>query len=172
MARLQLQATINTWEHSLKTTCGAIVPGKTVWWLVSFQWSGADWTYAGIQDSPGELQVKDNSNVRKTIKRLEPHQAYETLGVYLSPDGNLSAQFEKMLGAVTTWVDNLRTGRLSKEESWLALQSTILRTLAYPLPALRLTKAQCEAIMSPLLRYCLPSLGISRNFLESSFSLR
>jgi len=164
MARLQLQDTIHTWEHSLKTTCGAIVPEKTVWWLVSFQWSGADWTYAGIQDSPGELQVNNISKVRKTIKRLEPHQAYETLGVYLSPVGNLSAQFEKMLGAVTTWVDNLRTGRLSKEESWLALQSTILRTLAYPLPALRLTKAQCEAIMSPLLRYCLPSLGICRNF--------
>jgi hypothetical protein len=133
MARLQLQAAITTWEHSLKTTCGAIVPGKTVWWLVSFQWSGANWTYAGIQDSPGELQVKDNSNVRKTIKRLEPHQAYETLGVYLSPDGNLSAQFEKMLGAVTTRVDNLQTGRLPKEE---ILASSPINYFAYPgLPA-------------------------------------
>jgi len=48
----KLQAAIDTWEFSLKTTCGAIVPEKTVWWLVSFKWTGADWSYAGIQDSP------------------------------------------------------------------------------------------------------------------------
>ncbi len=59
----KLQAAID----SLKTTCGAIVPEKTVWWLVSFKWTGADWSYAGIQDSPGELQVNNISNHRKTI---------------------------------------------------------------------------------------------------------
>jgi hypothetical protein len=163
-ARLKLQEAIDTWEYSLKTTCGALVPKKTVWWLVSFKWTGAEWAYAGIQDSPGELQVNDTSNSRKTIMRLEPDQAYETLGVFLAPDGNLDAQFEKMLSAVKVWVVGLRTGKLSKEESWLALQSTILHTLAYPLPVLRLSKAQCEAIMEPLFRYCLPSLGICRNF--------
>ena len=72
---------------------------------------------------------------RKLIKRLEPHQAYDTLGVFLAPDGNLEAQAEKMGKAVKIWVDGLRTGRISKDETWLALQSTILRTLSYPLPA-------------------------------------
>jgi len=33
----QLQQAINTWEFSLKATCGALVPEKTVWWLVSFK---------------------------------------------------------------------------------------------------------------------------------------
>ena len=69
-----------------------------------------------------------------------------------------------MLQAVTKWVDGFRTGKISREEAWLAVQSTILRTLYYPLPALRLSKAQCEAILAPLLRYCLPSLGICWNF--------
>jgi len=78
-ARRQLQAAIDTWEFSLKATCGAIVPEKIVWWLVSFIWSGSSWRYAGIQDSPGELLVNDIANTRKVIKRLEPHQAYETL---------------------------------------------------------------------------------------------
>jgi hypothetical protein len=39
-----------------------------------------------------------------------------------------------------------------------------MRTLIYPLPAIRLTKAQCESIMAPLLQYCLPALGVCRNF--------
>jgi hypothetical protein len=61
-ARLQLQQAIDTWEFSLKATCGAIIPEKTVWWLVSFQWSGTSWQYAGIQDSPGDLYVNDIAN--------------------------------------------------------------------------------------------------------------
>jgi hypothetical protein len=36
LAIQQLQSAIDTWEISLKTTCGALVPEKTVWWLVSF----------------------------------------------------------------------------------------------------------------------------------------
>jgi hypothetical protein len=135
-----------------------------VWWLVSFTWTGTTWSYAGIQDSPGDIFVNDISNNRKTIQRLEPYKAHETLGVFLAPDGNLDDQFQKMQAAAVKWADNLRTGSISRNEAWIALQSTILRTLAYPLPALRLTKDQCAAIMAPILRYCLPALGICRNF--------
>jgi hypothetical protein len=46
---------------------------------------------------------------------------------------------------------------------WLVLRSTIWQTLAYP-PAINLTCDQCESIMSPILHYCLPALGICRNF--------
>jgi hypothetical protein len=136
----QLQEAIDTWEFSLKATCGALVPKKTVWWLVSFCWSGSSWRYAGIQGSPGDLYMNDISNNRKVIKRLEPNQAYETLGVFLAPDGNLDEQFQKMLNAATKWADNLRTGAINRNDVWLALQSTILRTLMYPLPSIRLSK--------------------------------
>jgi len=163
-AKVKLQEAIDLWEFSLKATCGALVPEKTVWWLVSFVWDGCTWQYASIQDSPGELQVNDISNCRKLIKRLEANEAYETVRVFLAPDGNSNAQFEKMKKAVISWTDGLQTGKISRDEVWLALQSTILRTLYYPLPTLCLTKAQCEAIMSPLLQYCLPALGICRNF--------
>jgi hypothetical protein len=76
------------------------------------------------------------NNNRKTITRLEPDQAYETLGVFLAPYGNPTQQIAKLTAAVTTLVDNLRTGSLSRHDVWLALHSTILRTLSYPLPAL------------------------------------
>jgi len=139
---------------------------KTVWWLVSFKWNGGSWRYAGIQDSPGDLTVKDITNERKIIKHLEAHQARETLGVFLAPDGNLEEQFLKMKNAATCWADSLRTGNISQEEVWLALQSTILRTLSYPFALLQLTKTQCEAILASILRYCLPAMGVCRNFLR------
>jgi hypothetical protein len=163
-ARYLLQQAIDTWEASLKATCGALVPEKMAWWLVSFKWSGASWSYASIQDSPGDLYVNDILNNRKVITRLEPYQAYETLGVYLAPDGNLEEQFQKMKKATTQWADNLRTSSIGRNEVWIALQSTILRSLMYPLPALRLSKSQLDSILAPILHYCLPALGICRNF--------
>jgi hypothetical protein len=42
-AKVKLQEAIDLWEFSLKATCGALVPEKTVWWLVSFVWDGCTW---------------------------------------------------------------------------------------------------------------------------------
>jgi hypothetical protein len=60
--------------------------------------------------------------------------------------------------------EQMRTGVIKKNDTWLALQSTIWRTLCYPLNAVNLIKQQCEAIMSPILQYALPAMGICRNF--------
>jgi len=84
--------------------------------------------------------------------------------VFLAPDGNLQAQFEKLRRAAIPWADAMQTGMLSKSDVWLVLCSTIWRTLVYPLPAINLTCEQCESIMSPILQYFLPTLGICRNF--------
>jgi hypothetical protein len=58
----------------------------------------------------------------------------------------------------------MRSGSLSRSDVRLSLISTIWRTLLYPLPALNLTKTECELIMVPILRYCLPAMGYCRNF--------
>lgn len=98
------------------------------------------------------------------MTRLNADQAYETLGVYLAPNGNSTAQFAKLLSLSTKWADAMRTGHISKNEAWLAVITTIWCSLSYPLAALRLTKPQWEEIMAPILRYCLPAMGICRNF--------
>jgi hypothetical protein len=69
-----------------------------------------------------------------------------------------------MIQAATRWADAMGTGSISKEDVWTAIHSTIWQTLSYPLPALRLPKAECNAIMAPILQYCLPALGVCRNF--------
>jgi hypothetical protein len=91
-------------------------------------------------------------------------EAQETLGVYLAPDGNKQAQFNKMLQKVLLWADNMRTGHIAKKDVWLSLTSTIWRTLCYPLSAVNLMKKQCDKLMSPLLNYALPALGVCRTF--------
>jgi len=84
----------------------------------------------------------------------------------------MEAQAIKMVEIAKKWVDALRTGRICRGEVLLALCLTILWALSYPLTVLNLTKAQREQILWPILIYCLPVLGICRNFPSSSFYTR
>jgi hypothetical protein len=59
-------------------------------------------------------------------------------GVHLAPDGNNKQQHLQMKEKAIKWADSMRTGVIPKDDAWLAFNSTIWKTLLYPLPALRL----------------------------------
>lgn len=160
----KLQEAINTWERGLKVTGGALGPEKSYWYLVSFNWSGGSWSYAPISDTPATLFMNDIHEVRKAVRRIPPHHAKETLGVWIAPNGNTTTQCKKMIEKAQLWADHMRTGVIRKGETWLALQSTIWWSFCYPLNALNLTKQQCEQIMAPVINYALPAMGVCRNF--------
>jgi hypothetical protein len=40
--------------RGLKATCGAIVPEKTFWYLVHFQWRVGSWSYNASQTVPAQ----------------------------------------------------------------------------------------------------------------------
>ena len=45
-----MQKSLDTWEASLKATCGAIVPDKTFWYLLDFKWQAGEWKYYSKAD--------------------------------------------------------------------------------------------------------------------------
>jgi len=159
-----LQDSVDTWEGGLTATSGAIVPEKTFWFLIDLAWSAGQWQYKSLDECPGELSVNDINGNRSTLRRYDVSEAQETLSGFLAPDGNHKAQIKKMIQASNKWADAMRSGSLSRSDVRLSLISTIWRTLLYPLPALNLTKTECELIMVPILRYCLPAMGYCRNF--------
>jgi hypothetical protein len=160
----QLQRAVDTWEGGLKATCGAIVPEKTFCYFVDFKWSSESWYYIGIDECPSSIYINDINGQRKELRRCQTNDAQETLGVYLAPDGNAKQQQLKMEKLATSWADSMRTGQIPKDDTWLALQSTIWKSLSYPLPALNMSIEACESIMRPVLHYLLPALGVCRNF--------
>ncbi len=131
---------------------------------MDFSWHCGEWRYKSIAECPGELTSKDIEGNRQTLRRVEVDQAEETLGIYLAPSGSKEGQISKLLGKVQQWNEHISDGRLTKLEIWSAVQSTILRTLAYPLPALHLSRKEWDSILSPLMGTVLPRLGICRTF--------
>jgi hypothetical protein len=108
-----LQSAMTLWEKGLKATSGTKGPEKTYVYVMDFEWKGGLWTYRSCQTSPADFVIKDINRAIQPVKRYEVWEAQETLGVYLAPDGNTQAQFNKMYQKVIQWADNMRTGRIS-----------------------------------------------------------
>jgi hypothetical protein len=94
---------------------------------------------------------------------LEVTEARKTLGVKTAPTGNNTAQFEHILEASQKWAAQIRASNLRQMDDWLALRSTIWKTLEYPLTCTTLTEKQCEQIMRPAMSAGLAKSHICRS---------
>ena len=95
---------------------------------------------------------------------MDSDQGKETLGVILAPDSNNDLEFDKLKEKARTWSDCVLSGHLTVTEARLALDTTIMRTLSFPLPALNLSEPECIKIMKPVLDASLAKTRVSRHF--------
>ena len=62
------------------------------------------------------------------------------------------------------WTKLITNGHLNPTEAWFALETTIMKSIEYPLPALTLFQTECKKIMAPALQAGLNASHISRTF--------
>jgi len=60
---------------------GELVPEKCFWYLIDFEWHNQQWKYKKAKDMLGQLSVQQPNSGRIIIPRLEPDEAWRTLGV-------------------------------------------------------------------------------------------
>ena len=89
------------------------------------------------------------------------------VGVFLAPDGNNKAQVEKMTTKAISAGEKNKFSNLERNSAWTALQSTTMKSLQYPLPALTLSSTECTKIMWNALKRVLPKCGINRRIPRS-----
>ena len=104
----------------------------------------------------------DHEFEERSLKALAPNEAEKMLGVYLTADGNNRTQVEKLRDKTDTWNAQVNAGYLNQHEAWTALNSTIMKTIEYLLPAITLTPKDSTKIMAPVLEAGLKSSGICR----------
>ena len=162
-----MQGSINAWEGGIRSTGGAIVPEKSFWYLLDFKWKQGKWRYSTLAETPGSLTVRDLHGTERILRRLHHFEAERTLGVYISPDGNMATQARILRSKATAWAEMTRTGLIPRWLVWESFRSTITRSLHYPLAATTLTQAQCTSIMAPVKQVALSGSGIVRSFPSS-----
>ena len=155
----EAQQALNTWHGLIRATGGDLAPEKGYWYLVELHWKNGKWQYRTIADCPGNLWIP---GCPEPIRRLEVTESEEALGIQSCPAGLQEAEVRYLQGKTALWVDHVRTKKIKKEEAWYCLNSTILKTLEYPLTATTLSRKEVDEIMRPLLRAFLNSIGIQK----------
>ncbi len=161
----KMQVTIDMWEAGLKLTGGAIVPEKSWVYPVAFEFDHqGKWSYKNHDIIQHNFTVKDANDEVKDLQMLSPSTGKCTLGVILAPDGNNEDAIEELRMKAETWKDMITVGHIDKMDAWNALDTTIMKSIQYPAPALTLTEKEWAYIMAPILEGGLPKASISRNF--------
>ena len=158
---LKLQSALNLWETCTEVSGGCLVPDKSWYTLVDFQWIDGSWNDVSEFEDVS-ISLKNSEGEVVSLKQLAADEAQKMLGVWLAPDGNNRKQVEEMRASTVKWAERVRTGCIDRRDAWLALTMTIMKKLEYALPALTLTEEECNFIMAPALAAGLPKAGISR----------
>lgn len=163
----RMQEGLHMWEGLVRATGGGLVveDTKSSWWLLAFDWKDdGSWEYSRTQAGDPDLVVTNFDGCLKPIQRLEADQAFETLGIMVSPDGDQKAELQHLLSKTDKWASNVSHSTLQGQDAATAYKSTIFRTIAYPLPATTFSPAECKQIQRSALRTILPRYRINRNF--------
>ena len=158
-----MQRGINSWEGGIKATGGAIRPDKSFVYPISFDWDehGA-YEFHEPDPETHPLTVRNEFNVEEDLEQVSPSRGYETLGVFLAPDGSQNDQFEILKTKANKWADQIRSGHLPAQEAWQCISSTIIKTMEYPLPASMLSERQCDKLHTILKSAGLPHSTVCR----------
>lgn len=160
-----MQTAIHRWEGGLKATGGAIRPDKSWIYPIGFSFdTSGKWSYIENTKEDFDFKVRDENEDLKSLPIMEANEGKETLGVYLAPDGNNADMIKYLQDKTLHWKELIRSGHLSKKDARQALNTTIMKSIEYALPALTLTEQECKKIMKPILEAGLPNMGICRNY--------
>jgi hypothetical protein len=160
----EMQVVLDRWGGVLRATGGALVPKKSYWYAIDFRWTGKKWVPRNIEDMPGDIWITGVDGRRVILKRYEVYEGQETLGVMQAMDGNNTAEIAHLRKKAEAFAESMRTGFLSKNDSWFALTATIMKTMEYPMATTTMTEKEWITIMAPIYQAALPRSGMDRRF--------
>ena len=123
----EAQEGLNLWSNLLHATGGHLAPEKSYWYLVQVVRKYGTWQYATAADEPGNLHLQEGTYC---IKRQEPHQANEALGIQVRPDGSMEDEVKYLGGKALAWADSVCSKTILPSKAWYCLNATIMNTIA------------------------------------------
>lgn len=94
-----------------------------------------------------------HNEVQEVVPRIEPTQAFRTLGVYLAGSGKQTKQATILRSYSDQYKDSLVNAYMSPPEAYWSYLLFLRPKLTYPLPVCSLTQKQCRVIQAPALGF-------------------
>ena len=140
------QASYRSWQHLLAATGGSLSLAKSsysmVFWIPD---RFNNLIMASKAVTQGSLSMQAN-NEKVTIERKEPWDACKDLGVFLAPDGNMTAQFEACMKRAREMKTMVNSAPISRMEADVFFHTRYMGWTRYFLPITTFSKSQCLRI--------------------------
>ena len=131
----------------VKSHWWALVPAKSFVYPIDFKFNNSGKpTYKYVTEICADFEAPNTKGAMVKLGQLETHEAQETLGVYVAPDDNNEETTEQIRKKANEWSNLVLTGHLIAQDIRRALDTNIIKSLEYPLPALTLTEKECKKL--------------------------
>lgn len=77
-----------------------------------------------------KIMIKNTDGVYELVERYSIDSAKEGLDIFISPNGAMDMQLEKILKKVNIWSDQVHASFFNKKESYIGANTTILKRLS------------------------------------------
>ena len=155
------QKGLDMWECLIRTTGGAIEPGKSFWVGISPNVDDKGRTI--LEESPqGQMWITSLNGGRENLVQKDIKEANLGLGVWQAPNGQEDTQTKMMLEKIKEWNSNVKTYVTNKFEGRSMINLTIGKKIRYPLAATALSQEQCDKVTKSLTWTALGKAGIVR----------
>jgi hypothetical protein len=138
------------------------VPDKCQYTVISCKWENNEWKTMSQINSKVQVQIKDDDGITHAVEQIRSDHGELALGVKFSPVNNNQDEANHLWEKSRKWAELVRTGHLKRYEAWVGLETTIMNTINYAMPATTLSKKKLDDIMKPILEVWLPKSGICR----------
>jgi hypothetical protein len=114
----QTQIELEQWSCLLNATGGALKPEKCFWYLLDYECSEGEWTYA--KEMTTELRITNPDGTKSPIKQEKVTEFKKTLGIYDSLLGDNKGHLSYIVKKATQWVNRMKNGHLPSHIAWMA----------------------------------------------------
>ena len=95
--------------------------------------------------------VQSETGEEVGIPRLQPGEAYRTLGAWVAADGSQDKQLEILAAKVTVWVNNITRSSLSSQDKQIMHSAFLKLQILYPIGCASIKHKDLKKLFCPVL---------------------
>lgn len=158
-------------ERILYATGGKLALEKCTWVLIHWMWSEGVATMDKYDNEEGDgpsthklRLVQSETGGEVDICRLEPSEAYRTLGAWIAADGQQNKQMEVFAATVAVWINGITRSSLTTKEKQVAYSAFLKPQITYPIGCASIEQTELKRVFRPVLDIILHTLGLNKHF--------
>ena len=161
-----MQHDATTWQTLLDISGGKLAVAKCLYYLGHWRWTNGAPEFTPASDIGRPISLDDDDGPIE-IPHYDATEAHLTLGVWKSPSGNLTRQFDHLMKKSKMWTASMQAASLTKDEAVLSYSRIYIPSLRYGLGTCFFSSKQLIQIQRPAVNTILPKMGFNRHLPRS-----